>query len=235
MDRAERCGVMRLPVPRMPECQDRGGRAPARPRTGGPDPPGPGRVAAAARPGPHRDGRPPRRPPCRVSNLGNFTQASGSEGVHRLILTEPVDFSVDPAGPVLPLHLEPPPSRERRAIVHDTSGAADVAHHRKEPAMETYAGMGQQRSVETAASQRARGKAARREVPRAAHAVFTPGRPRSGGAGRGAERRSAPGPGAAAARADVGESLHVLSWLCRADGPRPHPTDGHRRPRGHLR
>ena len=40
--------------------------------------------------------------------------------------------------------------------------------------METIAGLGHERPVETAASQRARGKAARRDIPRAAHAVFTP-------------------------------------------------------------
>jgi uncharacterized protein (DUF2252 family) len=40
--------------------------------------------------------------------------------------------------------------------------------------VQTFAGMGQYRPVETAASQRARGRAARRETPRAAHAVFTP-------------------------------------------------------------
>jgi uncharacterized protein (DUF2252 family) len=40
--------------------------------------------------------------------------------------------------------------------------------------METITGLGQHRPIETAASQRARGKAARRDVPRAAHAVFTP-------------------------------------------------------------
>ena len=40
--------------------------------------------------------------------------------------------------------------------------------------METIAGLGHQRTVETAASQRARGKAARREMPREAHAAFTP-------------------------------------------------------------
>ena len=40
--------------------------------------------------------------------------------------------------------------------------------------METIAGMGQVRPIETAASQRARGKAARLETPRTAHAVLTP-------------------------------------------------------------
>jgi uncharacterized protein (DUF2252 family) len=40
--------------------------------------------------------------------------------------------------------------------------------------METIAGLGQHRAIEASASQRARGKAARREIPRAAHAAFTP-------------------------------------------------------------